>query len=192
MALVDRAQAIVLRPRQEWQVIDSEGTTTADLYRDYILPLAAIGPVATLIGGVLFGVNVPFVGVARASLTSAIAQAVVSYAFALAGVYILAIVIDRLAASFGGTPSPMQALKVATYGSTASWLAGVFGLIPVLSPLGILGLYSLYLLFLGLPILMKAPQERALAYTAVVIVVAIVITVDIGAIAGALTGVVVS
>lgn len=192
MPLVDRAQAITLRPRQEWQVIDTERTTTADLYRQYILPLAAIGPVATLIGGVLFGANVPFIGAVRASLTSAIAQAVVSYALALAGVWILAIVIDQLAPSFGGTRGREQALKVAAYGSTAAWLAGIFGLIPALSPLGILGLYSVYLLYLGLPVLMKAPQERALAYTVVVIVVAIVITVVIGAIVGALTGTLVS
>jgi hypothetical protein len=47
-----------------------------------------------------------------------------------------------------------------------------------------LGLYSLYLLYLGLPVLMKSPREKAMAYTAVVILAAIVLFMVIGVIAG--------
>ena len=54
-------------------------------------------------------------------------------------------------------------------------------LVPALSFLQILGLYSLYLLYLGLPLLMKAPEERALVYTVVVIVVGMVIMAVISA-----------
>ena len=78
----------------------------------------------------------------------------------------------------------MQALKVAAYSSTASWVAGIFGLIPALSWLRILGLYSLYLLYLGLPVLMKAPQDKAAGYTGVVIIAAIVLFMVIGLVAG--------
>jgi hypothetical protein len=52
--------------------------------------------------------------------------------------------------------------------------------------LGILGLYSLYLMYLGLPVVMKSPADRALGYTAVVIIAAIVIFFIIAAIAGRL------
>lgn len=45
---------------------------------------------------------------------------------------------------------------------TASCVAGIFTLIPALSFLSILGAYILYLMFLCLPILMKAPKEKAL------------------------------
>ncbi len=61
---------------------------------------------------------------------------------------------------------------------TAAWVVGIFSLIPMLGILGLLGgLYSLYLLYLGLPVLMKAPPEKALAYTAVVILCGIVLSV---------------
>ena len=76
----------------------------------------------------------------------------------------------------------MQALKVAAYSSTAAWLAGIFILIPALGFLQILGLYSLYLLYLGLPRLMKTPEDKALVYTAIVIVAAFVIFAVIGAV----------
>jgi type III secretory pathway component EscS len=44
----------------------------------------------------------------------------------------------------------------------------------------ILGLYGLYLLYLGLPVLMKSPQEKSFGYTITVIIAAIVIFIVIG------------
>jgi hypothetical protein len=185
MDLVERAKRILLQPGQEWQAINTEPVTTADLYRSYIVPLAAIGPVASIIGMSVVGVSVPFFGTYRVPFGTAVGHAVVSYVLTLVGVYVLALIINALAPTFAAEKNDAQALMVAAYASTAAWLAGVFSLIPVLSVLGILGLYSLYLLYLGLPILMKAPQEKALGYTAVVVVAAIALFAVIGAVSGA-------
>jgi tetrahydromethanopterin S-methyltransferase subunit C len=180
MALVDRVKNILLTPKTEWQVIDAESTTVGDLYKGYIIPLAAIGPIAQAIGWSVFGMRVPFLGSYRTPIGTAITQAVVTYVLTLIGVYVLAIIIDKLAPTFSGTPSQIQALKVSAYSSTASWVASIFTLIPALSILSILGVYSLYLLYLGLPVLMKSPAEKALSYTVVVILCAIVLFLVIG------------
>ena len=37
MNLVDRAKNILLKPKQEWEIINEETTTTADLYKNYRL-----------------------------------------------------------------------------------------------------------------------------------------------------------
>lgn len=182
MNLTDRVKSLLLQPAQEWTVIEKEQTTVGDLYSSYILALAAIGPVASIIGLSLIGINVPFAGTYRVPLGSAIGQAVVSYVLGLAGVYVLALIIDALAPTFQGTKSNIQAFKVAAYSSTAAWLAAIFILIPILGFLQILGLYSLYLLYLGLPPLMKAPREKALVYTVVVVIAGIVIFAIIGAV----------
>jgi hypothetical protein len=130
---------------------------------------------------------IPFVGTYRVPIGSAITQAIVSYVLALAGIYVLALIIDALAPTFNGRRSQIQALKLAAYSMTASWVAGIFGLIPVLWPLTLLGLYSLYLLYLGLPILMKTPSDKAVGYIAVVIIIAIVLTMVISAVAAMFT-----
>jgi len=184
MNLVDRVKRILMSPRTEWQVIDVEATTPAELYTGYIAPLAAIGPIAQIIGYSVFGITVPFMGTYRVPIGSAITSALVAYVLSLAAVYILALIIDALAPTFNGQKSQIQALKVAAYSSTAAWVAGIFHLIPGLRLLTILGLYSLYLLYLGLPIVMKSSREKAVAYTAVVILAAIVLFMVIGAIAG--------
>jgi hypothetical protein len=184
MALVDRVKGILLSPVTEWQVIDGETTTPGALYAGYIAPLAAIGPIAQVIGYSIFGVRVPFTGtVMRMPIGTALTGAVVRYVLMLIAVYVLALIIDALAPTFGGTKSQIQALKVAAYSSPAGWVVGIFALVPALQVLGILGLYSLYLLYLGLPVLMKSPKEKALGYTAVVIIAAIVLFMIIGTIA---------
>jgi hypothetical protein len=181
MNLAARAKALLLTPAAEWAVIDAEPTTPAELYTQYVMPLAAIGPIAQFVGFSLIGVHVPFSGVTyRTPLVRGVTGAVVSYLLALAMVYVLGLIIDALAPTFQGSPNRIQALKVAAYSSTAAWLAGVFAILPALSILGILGLYSIYLLYVGLPILMKAPAEKAGAYTVVVILVAIVLFMIVG------------
>jgi Yip1 domain len=177
MNLVERVKRILVSPQTEWEVIDAEPTTPAELYSRYIIPLAAIGPVSQLIGFSVFG----FMGY-RVPIGSAITYALATYILTLVGTYLLAFIIDALAPTFNGKRSLIQALKVAAYSSTAAWVAGIFALIPALSVLSIVGLYSLYLLYLGLPTLMKTPKEKAMAYTVVVILAAIVIFVIIGTI----------
>lgn len=180
MNLIERVKRILLSPKSEWEVIDAEQTTPAQLYTGYIAPLAAIGPIAQLIGYSVFGISVPFVGTYRMPIGSAITSAIVSYILALVGTYVLALIIDALAPTFNGQRSQIQALKVAAYSSTASWVAGIFALIPGLRFLVILGVYSLYLLYLGLPVVMKSPKEKAVGYTVVVMLAAIVLFILIG------------
>jgi hypothetical protein len=187
MNLVARVKAILISPKTEWAVIDGESATVSSLYTGYIIPLAAIPAAAGFIGMSILGFGV-FGSTIRVPILTGLTTAVAQYVGALAGVYLLALVADALAPNFGGQKNPIQALKVATYASTASWVAGIFMMVPGLRMLGILGLYSLYLLFLGLPMLMKTPEDKAVSYTTVVIVAAVVLFVVVGTITNRLTG----
>jgi hypothetical protein len=177
MALVDRVKNILLSPRTEWPVIDAEPATVASLYTGYIMPLALIPVVCQAIGMSLIGYSIPFVGGHyKTPIGTALISAAVLYCFTLIGVFIISLIVDALAPSFGGTKNQVQALKVVAYSYTASWVGGFLSLIPALSIIGILfGLYSLFLLYLGLPVLMKSPQDKAVGYTVVVIICSIVI-----------------
>lgn len=178
MNIVDRVKNILVKPKEEWPVIAGETTSTAELYTHYIIPLAAIPAVSMFIGWSVVGL--PFVG--RINMMTGLTMMVTQFVMALIGVFVLSLVIDFLAPNFGGEKNAAQALKVAAYSMTAAWLAGIFQILPMLGILGILGLYSLYLLYLGLPVLMKVPAEKAVAYTVVVIIAAIVIWVIVGAV----------
>jgi len=193
MNLVDRVKKLILQPKAEWQVIDGETHTVSGLYTGYVMILAAIPAVCGFIGSSLVGVSLMGSSY-RVPMAAGVAQLVIQYLFALGGVYVLALIIDALAPNFASQKNFMQALKVAAFMPTAAWLGGVFSIIPLLGILGVLcALYSLYLLFLGLPILMKTPADKAVVYTVVVLIVCIVIGVVIGtisalAIPGAMRG----
>jgi hypothetical protein len=164
--LIERVKDILMSPKTEWGVIDAEPATIGGIYTGYVMILAAIGPIAMLIGHQVFGIY----GF-KPPLEYSIAWAVMTYVLALISVYINALIIDALAPTFGGTKDSLKAFKVAAYSGTAAWIAGIFGIIPMLGILAIVGLYSLYLLYLGLPRLMRVSEDKALGYTIVVIVV---------------------
>jgi hypothetical protein len=186
-ALIERTKQILLQPASEWERIDVEPTSIAGIYRAHVIPLAAIPAVCGLIGGLLIGHSM-FGITYRPSVAGAVTGAVVSYALTLVGVYVLAVIIDVLAPNFNATPNRTQAFKVAAYSGTASWVAGVFAIIPALAWLSLLGIYGLYLLYLGLPRLMKAPEEKALGYTALTVIAAVVLALIVGAITAPVVG----
>jgi hypothetical protein len=186
--LFARATNILLRPRAEWDVIAPEHATTQGLILGYAAILAAIPAIAQAVHGLmphcLFGVcytpNPMFV----------VISAVLYYVLSLVSVFLIGLIIDALATSFGAEKNQIQAMKVAVYSWTAAWLAGVFIIIPwVGALLGLVGLYSLYLLYLGLKGVMKSPDDKAVIYTVVVVVLAIVVFVIGGAITGSVAAV---
>ena len=186
MSLISRVQNILIRPKEEWGVIDAEPATVGSIYTSYVLILAAIGPICTLIGQQVIGINV--LGISyKPSIAYSIGTVVIGYVMALVVVYVAALIIDALAPTFGGTKDMVKALKVAAYSSTAAWVAGVFNIIPMLGILVLIAsLYGLYLLYLGLPRLMRVAQDKAVGYTVVVVVVQIILYFVVALVVGAL------
>jgi hypothetical protein len=176
--LIARVKGILLTPKTEWPVIAGEPTTVADLYKGYIVWLAAIPPLFAFLLTVRFAPGF------------ALTQLVIQYALTLGMVYVVALIIDALAPNFGGTKDKVQALKTIAYSITASCIAGVAVILPLIGLLiGLAGLvYSIYLLYLGLPHTMKSPPDRAGGYTAVIVVVTLIAGVLVGAVVGAITG----
>ena len=166
MPLIDRIKNILLTPKTEWPKIAGETATVQSLYVGYILILAAIGPVAMLLRASVFG----------------IAFALMSYVIGLAVTYLLALIVDALATTFGGEKNFIQSLKLTAYSYTAAWVAGIFHLVPGIG--GIIGLlamiYSFYTFYLGVTVMKKCAQEKAVAYTIVVVLCGIVLGAVLG------------
>lgn len=179
MNTVNRATNILLQPQNEWPAIAHERSDPKSLYLGYIALLAILPAAATLISTWLVG----SLGFGRLGAGLAIQAALTGYVLSLAMVLVLALVANLLAPRFEGRSDFDQALKLTAYALTASWVAGIFTILPVvgwlISLLG--GLYSLYLLQLGAPLLMKMPERKAVGYGILLVAIAVVITFLIGA-----------
>lgn len=173
--LFERVKDILMSPKTEWGVIDGESATVGGIFTSYVVILAAIGPIAGLIGAQVIGISA-FGITYKPPMGLSIATAVIGYVMQLVGVYVTALIIDALATTFGGTKNMVQAVKAAAYAATAYWILCIVQIFPLLGWLAWIGMvYGWYLLYLGLPVVMKAGQDKAVGYTVVVIVVEIVI-----------------
>ena len=180
-----RAQRLLLQPTQEWATIAGEFTSAGPIYMRYLVPMAAIGPIAATIGGVVFGERGSLLtfGTVPMNAGTAVQAGVLEYVLNLVGVYVLAMAIDVIGGSVGGQRNRVQALKVAAYASTPYWLASAFALFPRIEPLGMLvGLYSVRLFALGLAPCMKVPRDKAAALTLLTSIAAALIVLVITAI----------
>ena len=72
-----------------------------------------------------------------------------------------------------------DALQLVAYSATAAWIGGIFHLIPFLGSLLSLaaGVYTLYLFYLGAPTLRKCTTDKAVVFTIVYVLCAIVVGV---------------
>ncbi len=185
MDIVERAKAIVLRPAAEWRAIEAESGDTAYLFANYVAILAAIPPVAAFIRRAIIGAPGPrFGGHPHFGFFSSLFGAVIHYLAAFVVVYAMAIIIDALAPTFLAGKNQENAMKLAAYSMTPTWLAGVFALIPGLGFLRILGLCSLYVFWLGLPVLMRPPPDKTAPYAIATVLCGIVLWVVVAAVIG--------
>jgi hypothetical protein len=188
MNLIERAKSILLKPAETWPVIDAEPATVASIYKDWLIIMAAIPAICGFIGMSLVGVGT-FGFSYRMPIVGGLVAAVFGYVLSLVMAFVMALVVDALAPSFGGTKNQVGAMKVMAYGATAVYVAGLLKLLPALGILGIIAAcYSVYLMYLGLQSVMKAPQDKAVGYTAVVVVIFIVASVIVGAVSAMFVG----
>jgi len=167
---LERARRLLLQPSAEWAVIAPEFTTPGPIYGRYLIPMAAIGPVAATLGTIISGgERSSLAGTYTISVADAVTAGVLEYGLNLIAVYLLAWLVELLAGSLGGQPNRVQGLKIVAYGATPYWLGGVLALLPKLAPVGVLlGLYSVRLFWTGLPLVMKTPRDKTAAFTLLV------------------------
>jgi hypothetical protein len=187
MNIVDRVQSIILKPKETWEKIAGESDTVGGLFTSYIIPLAAIGPIAGFIGTALIGTTIGGFTY-KTPVASGLVSAVVGYVLALAATYVTGVVIaSELAPSFGGQKSQIDGLKLIAYASTPAWVFSILGILPALGIIVLLAaLYGLYVLYLGVPPVMKVPPDKQVVYTLILVVISVVLFLVIGAVVAAL------
>lgn len=180
--ILSRAYGLLREPRKEWEQIKAEQTTVPNILIGYVAPLAAIPPVCDLIGSTLFN------RMLQTAPAEALLRALVTWGVTVALAFLLGLLINALAENFEADRDELSAHKIAAYSLTPSFLSGVFSLWPPLWWLSLFALAAMvFLMYRGLPILMKAPQERALSYAATVTIAAMVAGIVLFSLASCVT-----
>ena len=178
--MFERIKNIIVAPKNEWGVIESENTSHSKLFVKYVLPLSLIPAVSSFIGygffkQLLFGRFASFS--LFTSLSWGIGHAVVQWVSLVLAIYLAAMIINLLADSFGAKKDFDKAFSLVAFAYTPMFIGGVFYIFPFLSFLAmIMGIYGLYLLYVGMQPMMKAPDDKNTIYFVVSLVVMLVVT----------------
>lgn len=186
--IISTAKQFILSPKSEWEVVKSDKDTAHQHVMKYVLPLALISAVAIFIGVGLIGYRV--LGYRVQSVSGGLAQAIMSLASILIGVYLSGFVIHKLAPTFDTTVSLDKAVKLVGFSYTAILLAGVLNIFPPLAFLTFLGgLYSLYILYIGFKPMTNVSDEKSTSYFIVSLLVIVGVYVIIGVVLAGIIGV---
>lgn len=184
MNVMNRAINILTKPRTEWAVINAEPATIAGLFTGYAVILALLPLIGTLLASIVGDDAYRYLGIGYF-----LTLGLVTYVIGLGILYLMGIIANALAPSFDGVKNDVSAMKLVVYSATPMWVAGFFGFIPgigILLSLAGFG-YAAYLLYLGSMAVVKVPEDKAIGYTVVVIIIWIVLSMLImGAIVGAI------
>jgi hypothetical protein len=173
---------LIFRPKAEWERIAAEETSVDALLRGYILPLALLAPVATVIGMELFDRNwdpmhgylVPSGEIFAAGATTFFG--IVGSIFALAAIFTL------LVPMFGGARNFLAALKVAAYGALPVLVAGATLVLPAMAIVAMVGLcHTIFLYWLGVQQVLKVPAGAGAEFVGISLVLLAFVSVFAGA-----------
>ncbi|HVK37916.1 MAG TPA: Yip1 family protein [Candidatus Kapabacteria bacterium] len=178
MGLVDRAKNILLKPNEEWQVIAAEEPNAGAIITGYVIPLAILSAVAGAIGSFLL----------MSSAGMAIATAVFGLISAVISVLVASAVVNALAPTFNSEQNFGRAVQLVAYSYTAGLVGGILQIIPVAGSIlaFLVGLYGIYLMYLGLPVVMKTPDDKRIVYMIIAFVALFLVGMILAMIFGAL------
>lgn len=178
MNLIERVKNILVTPKTEWDVINGETPNTQSILTTYVVPLVAIGAVASFVGWGLIGKSYSFGGFGSykiVGISLGIRYALIALISGIASTFLMAAVIDALAPTFKSEKNFGRSFQLAAYSFTAGWVGAIFNILPSLAIVGsLVGLYGLYLLYLGLPKLKKTPADQVTTYFIVSLIAMIV------------------
>lgn len=188
--MLQRILNVAMRPNEEWPLIAAESTNSAALYTKYIIPLSAIGPVCGFLSAAMWGQSVPFTGIKVVpAIGTLFMLMVIGYLLNLVSVAVMAVIVQKLAPTFKSQGDFVDALKLVTFSYAPYWLASVLTIVPFIGMLSILvAFYGMYLFYVGLPHVMKTPEDQRLPYLGVVLVVSIVVWFVLIGLPGLLVG----
>lgn len=178
--MLSRIINILLKPTSEWQVIANEPSSVGGILGGYAVPLSIIQAITTIVAVGYMGIGAEIMEMSgvSVSLADTAVRALVGFAMGLALLYGLAFIGSMIAPSFNGNADIVQSLKLFTYSSTPSWVAGALlpffmssmALMIVVSLLSFASIgYAIYLIYAGAGPVMGIPQEKLAGFTVVVI-----------------------
>ena len=165
-------------PREEWEAIREERCSIGKCYASNVLILAAIPPICAYIGSTTSGWMIGAGASIKLEPSNALQLALSFYLLLMLAVFIIGKTIHWMAQTFDTKPELSKCIVLAAYIATPLFVSGLSGLLPIIWLNVLFGLlafsYTVYLLFVGIPIVLKVPEERSFIFSSSVFSVGLI------------------
>lgn len=172
---------MIVSPKTEWIMIESEMATPQSLLISYVLPMAIIASIGKILTGLVW---------AGLFTNYFIWAAIFGFISIIISFYISVYVVDMLAPGFGSEKNLNRSAQLVAYSNTPNWIAGLLSFIPIIGWLLVIAgwVYSIYLFYIGLGPLKKTPEDKKVVYMIVAFIIMIAVLFIISAILMAIFG----
>jgi hypothetical protein len=181
--LLRRAVRLLVTPAREWAAIGADRESWRAVALRHVVPLSALLAAAWMAGRWLFPADLAtWESTPPERVPEAVARGgALAFLGSIAWVAALAGGFCAVAPMFGARRDWTRSWKVAAYGTTPVWLAGVILIKPVLvGLLLVVMLHCSYLYYIGLPAVVGVKQSDAAEYVGVVLFLALVVSTLLG------------
>ncbi len=170
---------LLIRPKTQWQRIaekDNFGLFSAVLYTAVF---ACIPAAAWYYGTTKIGWTVGDGDIVRMTADSAAVIIMLFYFTMIASVLAIGYMIHWMSETYGADSSVAKGVTIAGMSAMPLFFAGAVGFVPVFWVALLIGVsavgYAIYILYLGIPIVMRIPEERGFLFSSAVIAFCMVI-----------------
>jgi hypothetical protein len=163
------AIALVMHPREFMTARAEAAPPLMSTLTNYVAILAVIPFLFTLIGEAAFHKGADVAGYA-------IVAGIIGYIFAIVSFFVVSYIVSMLAPRFASSTDQGKAAKLVSYVYTPVYLVAILNIVPALRIVSFLGLlYGLYIFWIGLPIVLKTPKDKVLAFFIATLVAAFIV-----------------
>ena len=181
--MIQHTIGLLVRPRAQWNTIAELPKSSLNILVLYPFIFALLPAVAWYYGTSHVGWTVGGGNPIRLTTNSAMQLCILFYFAMVTCIIAIGFFIHWMAATYGAKTSLVKGIVIAGVTVTPLFIFGLVGFHPLLWVDLLVGVvatsWSVYLLYLGIPIMMRIPEERGFLFSTAVMAVSLVILVSL-------------
>jgi hypothetical protein len=181
--MITHAIGLLVSPRKNWQALGDvqDGKLSRSIV--YILVMALIPAIAWYYGTTQVGWEFSGGDITRLTEESALPMIILFYVAMVSTVLVIGGFIHWMSSTYGADSNLTKATMISGASATPMFVIGAVGFYPLFWLDLLAGMFSVgwavYLLYIGIPVVMKIPEERGFLFASAVLAVAMVMLIII-------------
>lgn len=182
--MIQHTIGLLLRPSEQWRIVAQLPERSRNVLVLYPCIFALLPAIAWYYGTSQVGWTTGLQGnVVRLTADSAFQISVLFYLVMVGSVAIIGFFIHWMSQTYGAESTVSKGIVIAGLTATPLFITGLVGFYPTLwldLLIGVVAIsWAVYLMYLGIPIMMKIPEERGFLFSSAVLAIAMVVLVSI-------------